>query len=151
MIINRNQDGRVNGTGLNVVGSFVCKVDKVEQDKPTNQGDLRLKFTFSVLVGKDDIKTYSESFPLTGNASFLMSNFETAMKCPDMYNVDDLVGRYVIGIFTENKYIDKKDGTEKSNIKASKWDYSDVNDKKGLAPIKEATESDDEDSSEIPF
>lgn len=144
MIINRKDENRVIGNMVNKAGDFICKVEKVESDGTTGQGDIKIKISFMCLDLKDvqgERYTHSESFPLTGKASFLINNFEDAMKCPENYNTDDLIGRYVLASFTENKYLDKT-GSEKVNFKPSKWEYSTKNDK--LTPFKVASNEDDE-------
>ena len=150
MIINRKDENRVLGTQVSRVGDYVLKIDKVESDGTTSQGDIKIKFSFTCLDVNDlqgERYTHSESFPLTGKASFLINNFEEAMKCPDRYDADSLVGRYVLANFGENKYIDKT-GTEKINYKVTKWGYSSKNDK--LPPIT-SNASSVEDSEDIPF
>lgn len=141
MVINRKDENRVSGSMINKDGAYICKIEKVENDGTTSTGDIKIKFSF-VCLDVNDLKgeqyTYSDSFPLTGKASFLINNLEEALKCPDVYDANDLVGRYVLGHFSENKYT-KKDGTEASNYRSTKWEYSTKNDK--LPPIQAPKEN----------
>lgn len=133
MIINRKDENREAGSQIDREGTFTCKIEKISNDGITSQGDIKIKIGFSVLIEKDEIASYAETFPVTGKASFLLNKFEDALRCPELYDSEDLIGRYVIGTFEKNKYIDKKDGTEKTNYRVSKWSYSSRNDK--LPPI----------------
>lgn len=141
MVINRKDENRVTGSMINKNGAYICKIEKVENDGTTSTGDIKIKFSF-ICLDVENLKgeqyTYSESFPLTGKASFLINAFEEALKCPDVYDASDLVGRYVLGHFAENKYTDKN-GTEKTNFKSTKWEYSSKNDK--LPPIQAPKEN----------
>ena len=70
-----------------------------------------------------------------------------ALEAPDVFDPDEFVGRYVIGIMGTNEY------NGKTRYEVKEWKYAKQNDK--LPPIPSAAEDDlievDEDGDVVPF
>lgn len=149
-------------------GKYTLKVVKYE-DKGFDQktGDSQFALTFKgKRVGEDKTYDYVEYFVRTENRMFLLALLRDGFKAPEIYDPENLVGRYIIANIKRNEY--PKNGETKVNFKADPyhWEYSKLND--NLPPIPEAKEpiedtfespiptgrdipTIDIDSSEIPF
>jgi len=145
-------------------GTYRLKVEKVEIDGYDNQGDEVPKLTFSCLkiIKKDGkpaldesiVYTHSESY--SGNENILWKSkvLQDAMKAPEVFDFNDLVGRFVMAEIGMREH----NGKEYSQVK--KMFYSKANDSLGAikeptiqAPQQQSYEVPviDIDESEIPF
>ena len=139
-------------------GKFLFRIDKFEEDGFTNSGDARFKLFFKgVEVGtKEPIYLHSEQFNIGQKSLWKIKQLEVAVKAPEIYDINDFVGRYVIATIKKENYT-KSDGSVGASYKVKTWEYSTANDK--MTPIPEAkqdssndTTSNDEVSSDtIPF
>lgn len=157
MIINTKGIEVSENVYLNKEGKFLLQITKFEMDGTTSAGDPRFKFTFKgVEVGtKEPVYLHSEQFSAGANALWRVKQLEVAIKAPEVYDLNDFVGRYVISNVKQDTFT-KKDGTVGTSYKVKSWEYSSFNDK--LPPIPEAKEDkndsvsvDVDDSAEIPF
>ena len=124
---------------LDKEGEFLFKLEKWEEDGFTSEGAAKFKVFFKgVEVGKKaPVYTHSEMFNLQQNSLWRIKQLEVALKAPEVYDIDDLMGRYVVVTTKSKQY--EKDGQTKTAYNVSGWTYSSLNDK--LPPIKEAIEN----------
>lgn len=145
---------------VNKEGKFLFRIEKFEEDGFTNAGDAKFKLHFKgVEVGtKEPVYLHNEQFNIGQSSLWRIKQVEVALKAPEIYDINDFVGRYIIANIKQEKYT-KRDGTSGIAHKVKSWDYSTLNDK--MPPIPEAkqdennginvAEVDDIDDSEIPF
>lgn len=139
-------------------GKFLFRIDKFEDDGFTNSGDARFKLFFKgVEVGtKEPVYLHSEQFNIGQKSLWRIKQLEVALKAPEIYDVNDFIGRYVIATIKKENYI-KSDGSAGHSFKVKTWEYSSLNDK--MPPIPEAkqdsnddtTSNDEVSDSQIPF
>ena len=108
---------------IKTAGTYTLKLISILEDGYDKNGDQRLKFTFK----SHDQKNHSESFSLTGEYTWRLKRFTEAMKAPEVFNIEDLVGRYVMADVILNK---------SGYATVSEFKYAIQNDK--LEPIPEA-------------
>lgn len=140
---------------LDKEGKFLFKLEKWEEDGFTQEGAAKFKVFFKgVEVGqKAPIYLHSEMFNLQQNSLWRIKQLEVALKAPEVYDIDDLMGRYVFVDIKSREYT-KNNGETGKAYNVTGWEYSDLNDK--LEPIKEASEKEPETATndsldEIPF
>lgn len=122
---------------VNKEGKFLFKIEKFEEDGFTNAGDARFKLLFKgVEAGtKEPIFIHSEQFNIGQTSLWRIKLVEVALKAPEVYDINDFVGRYIIANIKSESYT-KKDGTAGTAYKVKSWEYSSFNDK--MPPIPEA-------------
>lgn len=146
---------------VNKEGKFLFRIEKFEEDGFTNAGDAKFKLHFKgVEAGtKEPTFMHSETFNIGQSSLWRIKQVEVALKAPEVYDINDFVGRYIIANIKSESYT-KKDGTAGTAYKVKSWEYSSFNDK--LPPIPEAkqdenngidgtVQTEDIDDSEIPF
>ena len=121
---------------INKVGNFLLKIEKIEEDGMTQEGAIKFKVHFKGMeVGdKDNIYLHTERFNLQQNSLWRIKLLATALKAPESYDFDDIVGRYVLVTIKARNYT-KNDGTQGTAYEVDTWAYSKQNDK--LPPIPE--------------
>jgi hypothetical protein len=107
---------------IKTAGTYTLKLTSIAEDGYDKNGDQRLKFTFK----SHDQRNHSESFSLTGEYTWRLKRFTEAMKAPEIFSVNDLVGRYVMADVILNK---------SGYATVSEFKYAIQNDK--LEPIPE--------------
>jgi hypothetical protein len=139
MILNTKGIELTQNTYINKEGKFLLKIENFAEDGFTNTGDLRFKLTFKgVEVGtKEPVFSHSEQFSVGASSLWKIKQLEVAIKAPEIYDINDFIGRYVIANIKTETYT-KKDGTSAVSYRAKAWEYSQFNDK--LPPIPEAKE-----------
>lgn len=139
MIINTKGIELNENVYVNKEGKFLFKIEKFEEDGFTNAGDARFKLHFKgVEAGtKEPIFMHSEQFNIGQTSLWRIKQVEVALKAPEVYDINDFVGRYINANIKSEAYT-KKDGTAGTTHKVKSWEYSDINDKKKLPPIPEA-------------
>ena len=135
---------------INKSGIFLGKITKWALDGHNNNGDLKFKIFFQCVENgtTEPFYMHSEAFSVASNMLWKIKMLETAIKAPEIYNLDDFVGRYVIMNIKEEKY----ENSTKSGVsyKIRKYEYSPLNDR--LEPIPAAVEnSDDNEDDPLPF
>lgn len=145
---------------LNKEGKFTFKIEKIIEDGFTSDGFAKFKIEFKAveLGTKEPVYSHTEMFNVAQNSLWRIKQLEIALKAPECYDLNDFIGRYVIGE-VKMRTFDKRDGTKGTSYQIKAWEYSAHNDK--LPPIKEANLNDapnvvvsneiDIDDSEIPF
>lgn len=148
MIINTRGIELNENVYVNKEGKFLFKIEKFEEDGFTNNGDARFKLHFKggeIIENKvqsDITYTHSEQFNIGQSSLWRIKQVEVALKAPEVYDINDFVGRYIIANIKSESYT-KKDGTAGTAYKVKSWEYSDVNDKRKLPPIPEAITNED--------
>lgn len=137
MIINTKGIELSENVYVNKEGKFLFKIEKFEEDGFTNNGDARFKLHFKgVEAGtKEPVYLHSEQFNIGQASLWRIKQVEVALKAPEVYDINDFVGRYIIANIKSESYT-KKDGTAGTAYKVKSWEYSSFNDK--LPPILEA-------------
>ena len=127
---------------VNKEGKFLFRIEKFEEDGFTNGGDARFKLHFKgVEVGtKEPVYLHNEQFNIGQFSLWRIKQVEVALKAPEVYNINDFVGRYIIANIIQENYT-KKDGTYGIAHKVKSWEYSRLNDK--MPPIPEAKQDED--------
>lgn len=122
---------------VNKEGKFLFKIEKFEEDGFTNNGDARFKLHFKgVEAGtKEPIYLHSEQFNIGQTSLWRIKQVEVALKAPEIYDINNFVGRYIIANIKQENFT-KKDGTPGIGYKVKSWEYSKHND--SLPPIPEA-------------
>jgi len=146
---------------INKAGKFLLKIEKWELGALDKTGADTFKIFFKgVEVGtKDPVYMHTEYFSTASNVLWRLKMLEVAIKSPEVYDIDDWVGRYVIASVEPNTYT-KADGTSATSYQCKRYEYCTHNDK--LPPIPEAkpntnddngfnTADVDVDEDEIPF
>ena len=120
------------------VGLYRFEVLKVEIDGYDNQGDEVPKLTFGclqVIKGEDGkpalgetVYTHNESY--SGNENILWKSkvLQDAMKAPEVFDFNDLIGRFVMAEVSMREH----NGKEYAQVK--KMTYSKANDALGAIP-----------------
>ena len=118
-------------------GSYILKIESVIEDGFTTDGHAKIKMSFiGAEVGtKEPILNHTEMFNVGEKSLWRIKQLEVALKAPECYDINDFVGRYVIGHVVAKKYT-KQNGEVIDTFNIKSWDYSVHNDK--LPPIKEA-------------
>ena len=137
MIINTRNVELNENVYVNKEGKFLFKIEKFEEDGFTNAGDARFKLHFKgVEAGtKEPIFMHNEQFNIGQTSLWRIKQVEVALKAPEIYDINDFVGRYIIANIKSESYT-KKDGTAGTAYKVKSWEYSTFNDK--MLPIPEA-------------
>lgn len=104
-------------------GKYTLKITYIEEDGYDKNGDQRIKFGFKASDGKN----HSESFSYAGEYAWRFKRFTEAMKAPELFDINNLVGRYVVADIILNA---------KGYSTVKEFTYSANNDK--LEPIKQA-------------
>ena len=145
---------------VNKEGKFLFKIEKFEEDGFTNAGDAKFKLHFKgIEVGtKEPIYLHNEQFNIGQSSLWRIKQVEVALKAPEIYDINNFVGRYIIANIKQENFT-KKDGTPGIGYKVKSWEYSKHND--SLPPIPEAKQDenngtdvakiDDINEDEIPF
>jgi len=139
MIINTKGIEVSEAVFLNKTGAFLFKIEKFEEDGYTNAGDAKFKLHFKgVEKGtKEPMFLHQEMFSIGEKSLWKIKLLENGLHAPEIYDINDFIGRWVIGNVIEDKYT-KKDGTAGIAYKVNQWSYSTLNDK--MPPIPEATQ-----------
>lgn len=161
MIINTKGIELNESVFVNKEGKFLFRIEKFEEDGFTNAGDAKFKLHFKgVEVGtKEPVYLHNEQFNIGQSSLWRIKQVEVALKAPEVYDINDFVGRYIIANIKQENYT-KKDGSNGTSHKVKSWEYSTLNDK--MPPIPEAkqdenngidgtAQTEDIDDSEIPF
>ena len=137
MIINTKNVELNENVYINKEGKFLFKIEKFEEDGFTNSGDIRFKLMFKgVEVGtKEPVYVHSETFNIGQSSLWRIKQLEVAIKAPEVYDINDFIGRFVNANIKSESYT-KKDGTNGTGYKVKSWEYSAFNDK--MPPIPEA-------------
>lgn len=140
MIINTKGVELSEAKYLDKEGEFLFKLEKWEEDGFTQEGAAKFKIFFKgVEVGKKEpVYLHSEMFNLQQNSLWRIKQLEVALKAPEVYEVDDLMARYVVVTIKSREYT-KNNGETGTAYNVTSWTYSSLNDK--LPPIKEAIEN----------
>lgn len=127
---------------VNKDGKFLFKIEKFEEDGFTNNGDARFKLHFKgVEAGtKEPIYSHNEQLNIGQSSLWRIKQVEVALKAPEIYDINNFVGRYIVANIKSESYT-KKDGTVGTAYKVKSWEYSSFNDK--LPPIPEAIPNED--------
>ena len=127
---------------VNKEGKFLFRIEKFEEDGFTNAGDAKFKLHFKgVEAGtKEPTFMHSETFNIGQSSLWRIKQVEVALKAPEVYDINDFVGRYIIANIKSESYT-KKDGTAGTAYKVKSWEYSSFNDK--MPPIPEAKQDED--------
>lgn len=127
---------------VNKEGKFLFRIEKFEEDGFTNAGDARFKLHFKgVEVGaKEPVYLHNEQFNIGQSSLFRIKQVEVALKAPEVYDINNFVGRYIIANIKQENFT-KKDGTPGIRYKVKRWEYSTLNDK--MLPIPEAKQDED--------
>lgn len=122
---------------VNKEGKFLFRIEKFEEDGFTNAGDAKFKLHFKgVEVGtKEPVYLHNEQFNIGQTSLWRIKQVEVALKAPEIYDINDFVGRYIIANIKQETY-KKNDGSIGTLYKVKSWDYSTLNDK--MPPIPEA-------------
>ena len=122
---------------VNKEGKFLFRIEKFEEDGFTNAGDAKFKLHFKgVEVGtKEPVYLHNEQFNIGQTSLWRIKQVEVALKAPEIYDINDFVGRYIIANIKQETY-KKNDGSIGISYKVKSWDYSTLNDK--MPPIPEA-------------
>ena len=137
MIINTKGVELNENVYVNKEGKFLFKIEKFEEDGFTNAGDARFKLHFKgVEAGtKEPIFMHNEQFNIGQTSLWRIKQVEVALKAPEIYDINDFVGRYIIANIKSESYT-KKDGAAGTAYKVKSWEYSTFNNK--MLPIPEA-------------
>lgn len=143
MIINTKNVELNENVYINKEGKFLFKIEKFEEDGFTNSGDIRFKLMFKgVEVGtKEPVYIHSETFNVGQSSLWRIKQLEVAIKAPEVYDINDFIGRFVIANIKSESYT-KKDGTNGTVYKVKSWEYSTFNDKMPPIPEAQSNESD---------
>lgn len=107
-------------------GEYTLKITEWKQDGYTPSGADKFKIFFKASTGA----MHSEMFSTAENMLWKIKRLEVALKAPEMYELDSLVGRYVIATVGMRAH----NGSQYAEVKD--WTYATQNDK--LDPIPEA-------------
>lgn len=142
MIINTKGVERNENVYVNKEGIFLFRIEKFEEDGFTNAGDARFKLHFKGVEGgtNEPVYLHSEQFNIGQFSLWRIKQVEVALKAPEIYDINDFVGRYIIANIKRENYT-KKDGTPGIAHKVKSWDYCILNDK--MPPIPEAKQDED--------
>lgn len=142
MIINTKGVELSENNFLNKEGNFLFRIEKFEEDGFTNNGDHRFKLHFKgIEVGiKEPVYIHSEQFNIGAKSLWRIKQLEVALKAPEIYDINNFIGRYVIAASKKEEYT-KNDGTAGVVYRIKSWTYSELNDK--MTPIPEAIENKD--------
>ena len=137
MIINTKGVELNESVFVNKEGKFLFRIEKFEEDGFTNAGDAKFKLHFKgVEVGtKEPVYLHNEQFNIGQTSLWRIKQVEVALKAPEIYDINDFVGRYIIANIKQETY-KKNDGSIGISHKVKSWDYSTLNDK--MPPIPEA-------------
>ena len=144
---------------INKEGKFWFKLEKWELDGFTQAGDEKFKIHFKgVEAGtKEPIYTHTEMFNIGQRSLWRIKQLEVALKSPEIFDIDDWMGRYIIANVNAEQY-QKDDGSTKTAYKVKSWDYCSQNDKLPPIPQKEQNQDsgsqvniDEVNDDEIPF
>lgn len=143
---------------VNKAGKFLFKIEKWEEDGFTQFGDQKFKMFFKgVEVGhKEPVYLHSEMFNVGQKSLWRIKQLEVALKSPEVFEISDWIGRYVIANIEERTYT-KSDGSTGKAYGVKSWEYSSHNDK--LPPIPETKQNENDgaaqptevENDEIPF
>lgn len=147
MIINTKGVELNENVYVNKEGKFLFRIEKFEEDGFTNAGDAKFKLHFKgVEVGtKEPVYLHNEQFNIGQSSLWRIKQVEVALKAPEVYDINDFVGRYIIANIKQENYT-KKDGTAGTSHKVKSWEYSTLNDK--MPPIPEAKQDEDNGANE---
>jgi hypothetical protein len=120
-------------------GTTTLKITSWEDDGYDKLGNAKIKISFK----NSQNQNYTENFSIEGDYSWRFKRFSNAMRTPDSYETDELIGRYIVAIFVMTK---AKNGSGLEYANVSEWDYSPSNDKiKPFSAVSDAVVSDEED------
>lgn len=120
---------------IKTAGKYTLKITGLLEDGYDKNGDQRIKFTFKTPDGKN----HSESFSIGGEYAWRLKRFIEAMKAPEVFDIETLVGRYITAVMIVNP-------KNPLYVLVNEWEYAIQNDK--LEPIKEVASEEDEISAE---
>ena len=155
MIIDTSKDEMLENNWLDKEGRFTFKIEKFEEDGFVQNGDdagaVKFKLIFKGKeAGNDKLYSHSEMFNIGQKSLWRIKELEIALKAPDVYDIEDFIGRYVIANVVSRNY-QKNNGTQGTAFNVKSWEYSKLND--ALPPIPKAEQNANNDtaqSSEIP-
>ena len=84
---------------------------------------------FKINFQDSDGRKHSELYSTASNMLWKIKRLEVALQAPELYELDSLIGRYVIATIGQRTY------NEKTYAEAKEWEYCPLNDK--LPPIAE--------------
>lgn len=120
-------------------GRYLLKIKEIKPDGFESGADKFKVIMEGVLEGtKEPLLTHIENFSTVPNMLWKIKVLEIALQAPEVYDIDDFIGRYVIANIKSETYTKKTDGTQAVAYKVKSWEYSKFNDK--LAPIPQAKE-----------
>jgi len=168
MIIDTSKVEMNENNWLDKEGRFTFKIEKFEEDGFVASGDdagaVKFKLYFKGKeAGNDKLYSHSEMFNVGQKSLWRIKELEIALKAPDVYDIEDFIGRYVIVNIVSRNY-PKNDGTQGTAFNVKSWEYSKLNDAMPSIPkAKQDTNNDtaqsyetsiptiDIDNDEIPF
>ena len=123
---------------INKVGTFLFRIEKLEENGYTQAGDAMFNLHFKgVEQGtKTPVYLHREMFSVGTKSLWKIKLLEQGIKAPEVYDINDFVGRYVLATIISETYT-KKDGTQGTGYKVNQWGYSSLNDSR--EPIPTAT------------
>ena len=135
LIINTKGIEVNNAIYINKTGTFLFRIEKFEENGYTQNGDASFKLHFKgVEQGtKEPVYLHSEMFSVGEKSLWKIKLLEQGIKAPEVYDINDFVGRYVLATIISETYT-KKDGTAGTGYKVNQWGYSSLNDKKDPIP-----------------
>lgn len=119
---------RINTTGveltepknyINTAGEFILKITGWDSDGFTPEGREKFKISFIAHTGE----LHTERFSLNDNMLWKIKRLEVAIGAPEIYEIDDFVGRYVKAEFKTRV----REGKTYADVK--EWKEADQNKK----------------------
>ncbi len=122
-------------TYINKVGTFLFRIEKFEETGYTQNGDAKFDLHFKgVEQGtKAPVYMHREMFSVGEKSLWKIKLLERGLNAPEVYDINDFVGRYVLATIISESYT-KKDGTTGTGYKVNQWGYSSLNDSKDAIP-----------------
>lgn len=118
-------------------GIFLLKIEEFVEDGYSNEGNPKFKLLFKgmeIIDNKMQSTTYAHTEFYSTDAKMLwkIKQLELGLKAPEIYDINNFIGRYAIAIVKMEEY------NGKTNARVKEWQYSPQNDK--MPPIPEATQ-----------
>ncbi len=122
-------------TYINKIGTFLFRIERFEEDGYTQNGDAKFNLYFKgVEQGtKTPVYLHREMFSVGTKSLWKIKLLERGLDAPEVYDINDFVGRYVLATIISESYT-KKDGTAGTGYKVNQWGYSSLNDSKDAIP-----------------
>lgn len=152
MIVNTQGIELNNNTYITEAGQYAFKIEKFEENGVSSYNSPAFKLHFignKIIVGQDGKPAlgdeefiHTERYTLDENVLWKIKILEVALDAPEIYDINDFVGRYVVA----DVGLREHNGKMYSDIK--KWKPSKRND--ALPPIPKAEENQNNSNSQYP-